>query len=250
MSARNTKSPPSPLRARRSAELFYWSYVVIFLAAWVVFRFWTPTAMLVRHTYQLPANPGPPPGVLISDRWSWRFVREGLYVLFILGPISGLFMLWTRSRFGWGIHLGVLLLLSVWLVVQLVFDAIDLAYANAAPTDPNWDPDNLATDNRWCCVYGGQPGTQNVCANVAPCTPGSLSANELRYDGTYVLRFAFTLLLFALITVVDTIFTAALWRRALNAWLATLGEQDAASPLEMKLPERSRYTRLLATRKL
>jgi hypothetical protein len=154
--------------------------------------------------------------------------KELLLRLYLIVPVSGLFMIWTREkRNGWGLHLLCLIIMTVILGFVLGYDIRDMIQANLAPTELAWNPSNFATDRQWCLVYGGQPGTELVCANTGPCTPdppvtSPVTADDLSLDGVFVFRFVFLLFLFGFL-IFDWLFSTVTWYRALSAWLDTLG---------------------------
>lgn len=188
---------------------FYAFYIVTFLLIWCVFRYYTPLALRIRHTYELPAAACV--NELTSDVWTFEAVREGLFVLYILVPFSICLMIWSREKVGWGAHLGVVLVGLAWSVVNLGFDINDLKHANVDPNDPNFRPANLARDPRWCLFHGGQPSTALVCANVnVPCAGPAVDPNDFGPDTRFVLRFVFNILLIG--AGVVALWTAVVWR--------------------------------------
>ena len=205
-------------KARRGAEIGYWVFVIVWLIAWLVFAFWLFTTSNFIHTYQLPSNT---PGTLTSTYWSWDFVRVGLLTLWILVPFSGLFMIWTRSSDGVGVHMVLGIVLLIWFLIMMAFDINDITKANLPPSDPNWKSDNQATDIRWCCIYGGQPGTERVCANQVPCVP-PVGVSQLGVNGDYVFRFAFNLIFIAFL-IFDIVFTGCVWIPRQRKWLQSIG---------------------------
>jgi len=179
----------------RELEQAEFNYRIFLIFFWVIFAiiFYCTLSFNFRHTYQLPVDS---PGVLVSDRWTFQYVREWLFFLYLLMLISGPFMRLSKTKEGVGIHIFVLVLLMIFCILTVGADTITLRSANVGPSDPSFDPANLATDNRWCCVHGGSPGTELVCANnrtVAECP--AISENELRSDSVFVLRFALNLIL-------------------------------------------------------
>lgn len=199
------------IKVRRESERFYWYFVVIVIAAWIVFRFWWPSAALFRHTYQLPQAT---PGVLVSDYWSWAFFREALLPLFLLVPFTGMYMIFAKHQISVTAHWVIALLVAIWLVIVMSYDIVDLQGANVPPSDIRFDPGNLARDKRWCCVYGGQPGTSLLCyINAGTCFPG-VGVNELHVDGSFVFRFVCNLFFIA-VCIFDILWTLMVYRKRL-----------------------------------
>lgn len=209
-----------PVQSRLKAEVYYWLLVIAFFGAWIPYRFFIPLTVQVRHTYEFPVAACS--NRLTSDRWTWEFIREGLFPLFLLVPLSGLFMIWTRSKTGLWTHFTVIVCLFVWSVVMMGYDIEDLRTANLPPSAPLYNPSNLATDKRWCLVYGGQPGTELVCAITAPCpaATSAVSFEDLAIDGPFAFRVSFLALLICF-CVGDLVFTFYNWWKVLNDWLET-----------------------------
>lgn len=198
---------------RRALEVVYWLFVVVFLVIYSVLRFYWPAAAIYRDTYQLPVAS---PGALVSDFWTWDFIREGLYVFSLLIPFSGLFMVWTRNKEGQGTHIIVLFIFLFYFAVMAAFDVRYIINANVPPTNPHWVPTNLATDRRWCCVYASLPLTERICANTALC-PG-VTAEMLTIDPSFLFRVIMNGILL-LYVIVDMLFTLCAWSNRLNEYL-------------------------------
>lgn len=174
----------------------YIAWIVIWLAVWIPLRYWSPLALRIRHTFQLPSNVCT--NTLVSDLNSFEAVREGLFVLFILIPFSACFMLWSKEKRP---HLLVSFLGLIWSVIMFCYDINDMAYANIPPNDPNFRPENLARDNRWCLYWGGQPGTSLICANNGPCSGSPVDPNTFMVNGPFVFRFVLNLFILLLIAI-------------------------------------------------
>lgn len=171
-----------------------------------------------------------------SDRWSWEFIREGLFVFFLLVPFSGFFMIDMKSKTGFWVHIFCLLTLGIWGVFMAGYDIQYVTTANLPPSVGDWSPANPANDKQWCLVYAGQPGTELICANPAPCpNVPPVAYTDLRVDGPFSWRVSFNAFMLLYI-VVDFIFTVWNWRNALNAWLETLEEpeeeEEKTEPIE------------------
>lgn len=224
-------------RERLGAESYYWILLFVFMSVWIPFRLFLPLTLQVRHTYELPSTACT--NRLTSDRWTWEFMREALFPLFLLLPLTGAFMIWTRSKTGLWVHIVVIFTLSLWSIIMLGYDIADVRNANLPPSHPSWNPALLSTDQRWCLVYAGQPGTDIVCANTGPCMGPGVSAiapDDLRTDGPFAFRVAFNVLLLAF-CLVDFIFTVWTWWVVLRDWDYTVcprTEED--SPSEPLMP--------------
>ena len=180
----------------KEAELSYRIYLILYFVL-IVILYYCVLSFNFRHTYQLPVAS---PGVLVSDRWSFNFVREWLFWLYLIIFLSGPFMRQSRTRAGAGVHLFVLFVLFVWWGLNFAADWIVIAQANLAPGATNFDPANLATDPRWCCVYGGQPGTALVCAiDISVYACPAIGASQLTYNVVFVWRFFIHILIGAFI---------------------------------------------------
>lgn len=219
--------------ARLQAESYYWLLVIAFLGVWIPFRMFIPMTLQVRHTYELPAAACV--NRLTSDRWTWEFVREGLFVLYLLMPFSGVFMIWSRSRTGLWTHLVLLFTMFIWGFVMVGYDIESIGTANVSPLSPQYNPTNLATDKRWCLVYGGQPGTDIVCANSGPCTAavGAVSFEDLHIDGPFTFRVAFNAIMLSFLAA-DFVFTLWTWRKLLSDWMVP-DRKSENSPVESKV---------------
>ena len=223
------------IERRKAAELWYWLIVFLFLLIFIPFRFYWPSADLYRDTYQLPVGS---PGAHTTDIWNWRFVIEGMYTFAPLIVYSGLFMIWTRNKVGRHTHTFFLFVFLIWFTYVLVNDIVYLNYANVAPAETGWIPDNPATDRRWCCVYGTHLGTEYVCANTVPC-----AIPDLRVEPKFIFRFVCNILLMAYILLADMVFTFAVWRPRLDAYLQDVESESVKDIGRMVVQRRSRHAR-------
>jgi len=169
------------------ASGWYWWFTLLFGCLFIGLYI-SVLSFNVRHTYQLPVTS---PGVLVSDRWTWPFIREWIMCIYWLIPLSGLFMMMTRTKTGYKLHMFILFILFIWWVLLLLSDIRVLTRSKLPPNHVDFSSTNLARDNRWCCVYGGQPGTELVCCvnamAVAACPP--MGPNQLLWDGVFQMRF-------------------------------------------------------------
>ncbi len=194
--------------ADRPLSRYYVYFIVVWLAIWVPLRFYTPLALKVRYTYQLPAAACT--NTLISDVSSFEAVREGLMEMLILVPFSMCFMVWTNELTGWFVHLGTLFLGFIWSIMTFSYDIADMGYANIPPNDPNFRLENLARDSRWCLYWGGQPGTDVLCSNSAPCSGSPVDPDTFGINGPFFYRFIGNVLL--LIMICFAFWLAKIWR--------------------------------------
>lgn len=199
----------------KDSELSYSIFLVLYYVL-VAILFYCILTFCFRHTYQLPVAS---PGTLVSDWWTWSFVREWLMVVYLLVFISGPFMRLARNRLGAGLHIFLLFVLLVWWVVNLSFDIVQLTRANLAPTEVNFDVTNLARDPRWCCVYGGQPGTALVCAiNVMVAACPAIGVSQLTWNWVFVMRFIVHILI-GVFLIYDMIVMWTAYLPVLNKYL-------------------------------
>jgi hypothetical protein len=155
----------------------------------------------VLNTYELPSTA--PIGRLTSEKWSFNMVREGLLIIFwMLAPWSIVYMFWSSHKVGWYVHIIFSFIILIWGLCTFIFDLIDINYGQVAPWDANFERTNFARDLRWCCLYGGQAGTSDLCSNSIPCSGGGIFANSLATNFPFVLRFSCNLLLSSLLTLI------------------------------------------------
>ena len=194
-------------------ERDYWVFTIL-LGILFVFIYWVNLSFKFRHTYELPVTS---PGILLSDRWSFNFIREWTIVAYwFFIPFSGFLMLMNRTKTSTYAHIFIVLTLAIWGGVMVGFDITQVAQANLPPTHEYFDGTSLAYDNRWCCVYGGQPGANLYCSvdtNVVSCPP--TSASQLEIDPIFFIRFILHLLIMAFI-VYDLTLTWTTWLPKLN----------------------------------
>jgi hypothetical protein len=213
----------------RTANLVMWLSIAVFTALWLVFRFWSPTAAIFRHTYQFPVAT---PGTLNSQRWSQAFVFEGLYELAWLIPISAAFMIAVPGEpAATNGHVIVDIVLFILYTVGIVFLGIN--WRNANPITSDGDFANQANDYRLCCIVFNFP--QAFCANTAPCTP-AVSSSMLLVSGTFLFRFAFNVVILAYL-IYDFTITLALFRPAAIDYGRLLREKQVRAEEQLLPPE-------------
>lgn len=198
----------------KSIELFYAGFVASFLVMWIVCRANSATFLQIRHSYEYPTG-GNCTGELISDRWSFEASREALMSLHLIIPFSICFMMWSREKVAWGLHIVLTIVMFCWSVITLGFDLSDMGSANVDPSDVNFRPENLARDRRWCLYYGGQPNTQTLCANQAPCSGDPVDPGTFGINGPFLWRFIFNIIICAMLLV--NIFTVWSWRTMIHS---------------------------------
>ena len=159
-------------------------------------RFVTPISFRPRYTYELPSAACVEQ--LTSDFWTWEFVREGMFVFYLLVPFSCCLMLYSREWVAMWLHIVLIILVVSWGITMFVYDLYDISSANAAPGDANFRAINFARDPQWCLWYGGQPGTQLICTHVGDCTGPAIDPNTFDVFFYYKWRFAFNILLILL----------------------------------------------------
>lgn len=180
----------------KQVETTYWVYTGIFFGLFMILTYCTLSITFI-HSYEFS------PGVLVSYRWTYNFIREWLIYLYVLIPLTGLLMITTKSVNARWVHVITLLLLIAWCVLLAVGDAHALSTANIAPSHKDFDASNPAHDKLYCCVYGGELESNQVCfINKSQCTP--TSSSQLNTDGVFLLRF-FVNLLFGILMVHDLI---------------------------------------------
>jgi hypothetical protein len=197
----------------KKVSSFFVFYVITWVVLWIPFRYYTPLALRPLHTYQLPAANCT--NTLVSDLNAFESVREGLMVIYILVPFSVCLMMWAKEIHTWRIHMLVLIFSFIWGLINFSYDISDLAYANVPPNDPNFRPQNLARDNRWCLYWGGQVGTELLCANSGPCSLGSaIDPESFSTNGPFNTRFVFNMLI--VIKVVVDVWASLKWKKLLS----------------------------------
>ena len=196
------------------SERDYWAYTVLF-GLLFVFLYWTTLCFSFRHTYELPVNS---PGILVSDRWTWNFIREWLMILYCAVPLTGFFMLMTRTKTGAYAHIFILFIMFVWAATMFSFDVVQIVENNKGPHEEGFDKTSLAYDTRWCCIYGGQPGAELYCAidtNSVSCPP--MSAAPLGINSVFLFRFAINMR-FWIFIIYDFFITVWTWLPRLSKW--------------------------------
>lgn len=181
---------------------FFVIYVVVWIVLWIPFRYYTPLALRIRHTYQLPSANCT--NTLVSDLGTFDAVREGLMEIYIVIPFTVCLMLWASDMKSWLFHITLCILACAWGAINFAYDVNNLIYANVPPNDANFKPENLARDNRWCLYWGGQVGTDLLCANTGPCVGANVSAvdpDTFMINASFLTRFAFNVLIILLIVI-------------------------------------------------
>lgn len=221
------------MSAHATISRFYVYWILVWLCVWIPLRYYI-IELRPRDTYQLPSTACT--NTLVSDLDSFEVVREGLVVLYILVPFAACFMIWTRESIGWRVHLVTALLGLVWALVMFSSDINDLAHANVPPNDPNFRPQNLARDKKWCLYWGGQVGTELICSNTGPCAGSPVDPNSFTINRGYLIRFVFNI--FIMLLIAFDIWLLIMWKQTV---LKTATAATAAQQEEKPLPS-LRYT--------
>jgi hypothetical protein len=172
----------------------YIVWIIVYLFVFIPIQYWSPLALRIRHTFQLPSTACT--NTLVSDLNSFDAVREGLLILYILIPFSACFMLWSKE---WRVHLVVSFVFLIWALVMFSYDIDSMAYANVPPNDPKFSIQNLARDNRWCLYYAGQVGTSLLCANTGPCSGSPVDPATFMINGPFLYRFVLNVFILLMI---------------------------------------------------
>ena len=193
-------------------------------------RFFTTTTFPFRNTYQLPSANCTE--TLTTDFWTFSWVREGLFILYYLFPLSICLMCFTREKVGFAQHAAVILVIGVWGFIMFVYDIQELVYANVGPSDPNYTPINLARDPQWCLYYGGQPGTEYVCTYVNTCSGPAINPNNFTIFWPFMYRVIANIILVMLI-IVDIGY--------MRIWYKLITPPTTTTPVAFKIGNYERY---------
>jgi hypothetical protein len=198
------------MSAASTLSRFYVYFIIAWLCIWIPLRYYAPLQLRIRHTYQLPAAACT--NTLVSDYDTFEGVREGLMVFYILVPFAACLMIWSRESIGWTTHLLTALTGMVWALIMVSYDINDLSHANVPPNDPNFRIQNLARDNKWCLYWGGQPGTDLLCSNSAPCVGSPVDPTSFTPNRPFLFRFLFNI--FILLMITFDVWLLWLWRQS------------------------------------
>lgn len=166
--------------------LSYAYFIVVWCLIWIPMRFLTVNTFPFRNTYQLPSDACTQ--TLVTDFWSYDWVREQLVVLYNLYPLSICFMLFTREKVGFWQHVLIMFLVLALGLMTFISDIPTLIYANVPPSDPNFNIANMARSTQWCLYYGGQPGTEFLCTYVGNCTGAAVDPETFGIYWYFLLR--------------------------------------------------------------
>lgn len=170
-----------------------WVYIFAFWAVLLVFQAYAPSANQFLHTYQIQ-----PVGNLVSQRGSFSFVVSASFVFLWTIPITMAFALYTQnpnSKWKQIFHLGVTVVLALWLMAIFIYGCVDWANANKTDVSNYFNP---ANDPRWCCVHYSLSGAP--CANSVAC-PG-VTATDFVTNKLFLFQHWFGFV-FLLISVLD-----------------------------------------------
>lgn len=179
-------------------SLFFVILIIIWLAALLPTIYFEVVSLQVTHSYVLPSANCI--GRLTSERWGFSTVREGLLMCcYLMAPWTIALMLWSKERIGWTIHILFGFVFAIWFLVNFFLDITDMAVANDPPNSNTFKFVNYARDTRWCTLYGGQPGTDLLCTNTAPCSGGGILIEDLRISNPFLFRFSINIFFFLFI---------------------------------------------------
>ena len=153
----------------RAITINFIYYGIAFLLSWVVLMGYTRVTLAgnLRHTYQLPSTACT--NTLVSDWWTFDFMREWFFELYIIPFASLYLMLWSKEKVAWGSHLALLVVFICWGLANFGYDIDLLVNANADPESTGFLASNYARSYQWCLYYGGSPNTNLICANTGQC---------------------------------------------------------------------------------
>ena len=190
-------------------ETYFVYFIIIWLAALAPAIYWEVMTLDVTHTYVLPSAGCT--GRLTSNRGDFQTIRECLLVVaYLIFPWTLALMIYTRERIGWIFHVLVGLVVFVWLAINFIYDLSDITSANVAPDDPNFRFVNYARSDDWCILYGGQPGTQLLCTNIAPCAGPGVLVENLKPNNDFLFRFGINAF-YTLFTLMILFYSAFQW---------------------------------------
>lgn len=140
--------------------------------------------------------------------WYWR--KELVPLVAIVVMASGISMLAILyNRFLRFVHIILASLVLVFLLVAVIFYAVDMGAANKAPTLLDGGRfDNPANDDRYCCVFGGsaQPGdcppVHLSCRNITDICLVAVTQEDLGYGKEYLFDFTAAVVVSALVLTV------------------------------------------------
>lgn len=180
-----------------SEKLFAW-----FITIWVLILlptvYFEVITLQVTHSYTLPSVACV--GRLTSDRGEWSTVREALLICaYIIVPFATGLMLLGKDRATWILYIFALFVVLAWSFLTFILDVNDMVVANVGPDSSSFRFTNYARDSRWCTLYGGQPGTELLCANIAPCSGGGVLIENLWPNNPFIFRFSVNVFYFGFI---------------------------------------------------
>ncbi len=221
--ALNTKmSSKQALQNRRSV---LWWGVLCFAVMLVVFLFYTPTTERFDFTY---LKPPASPGTLYSERWSRDYFFVGSLVLLWLVPLSAAFMSDSPCKRGRQLlHIGILIVMWMYLMVVMGMWSFDYATANQATVANQF---NRANDDRWCCVHYTLSGS-TACPNTAACA--GVSAADFVVNPAFLWRF-WWLIIYICFIMIDFFFTLVWFQPAVIAYIDELNGDETAGAKQVR----------------
>lgn len=169
-------------------DVFFVVFIIVWVGLLLPSAYWQMVTLDVVHTYVLPSASCS--GRLTSNRWDFQTIREGLlFCMYFIFPWTLAFMMFTRERIGWIVHVLVAIIAVTWLGTNVILDISDLDVANVPPDHPGFKFVNYARSPDYCILYGGQPGTSLLCSNTAPCSGVGVLTENLKPSWPFLIRF-------------------------------------------------------------
>lgn len=197
--------------ASQSNGLEFWANTRTFMRIWrgmlcaflMAFFFYAP-AIKYEQTYT--ANCAAP-GTLLSQIWSWDFVLQAFYAIFLI------LLLWSSGDMliewhAWKPYVWFLIINAItllWLLSTGIYLAVEASRANTVNSGGN-----VFNDFRACCVYGSLPAYATECFLTGACTPG-LTQADLGINGPRIFQLVFHII-FLIWTCVSMIYVPTAYK--------------------------------------
>jgi len=155
-----------------STKTGIWVYILVFWLCGTVWLWYGPSANSFPRRFDL-SSPGV--GKVATKRWSFDFWISAMYVLIWTLPITLLFAM-DKPTAKWRLtfHNVFVVIFSLWLFATFIHGCIFWGNANSTAAEYY---NNMAHDDRWCCVHKALPGAP--CAQIVEsCSPG-IGASDL-----------------------------------------------------------------------
>ena len=156
------------------------------------------------------------PGTLTSTIWSWDFIIQGLYGVFLIPYIvvAFLMLLWWYTRVPYYIMVVYTLLLTGYFLGTGVYLSRQAILANTAES-----PGNPFNDLRICGVYGTLLAWSSVCFNQAPYDPPVLDGLYINTAKSFQLGFHWV---FFVLLIMALVYIPTYYLRSQNAYFEVL----------------------------